>query len=427
MNQIGQAKCLGGASASEAEVRHSRTLIKGLTYVMFLVFAMTTDAVGVIIPELIREFSLSHTAAGAFHYVPMAAIGLSGILLGFLADKFGRKLTVILGLILYAWACFLFIAGSTFGFFVALLAVSGVAIGVFKTGALALIGDISSSGREHTSTMNLVEGFFGVGAIVGPALVAYLLATGVSWKYLYVVAGGICMGLVVLATCVKYPVTQGGRRSQVDLRRTLAMTRNRYALGFSLAAALYVGTEAAIYVWMPTYLLGYDGSAVWLASYSLTVFFVLRAGGRFLGGWVLKHCRWTAVMLWFSAAIFLCYLGSMILGVDAAVYLLPLSGLFMSMMYPTINSKGISCFPKAQHGTVAGVILFFTALAAAAGPLLMGVFSDLMGGDARYGFYLATVFAGLLCLGMLYNHLRNPTRQLLEALEASEYSGRLSE
>jgi len=53
-------------------------------------------------------------------------------------------------------------------------------------------------------------------------------------------------------------------------------------------------------------------------------------------------------------------LGAMFGGPDATVYLLALSGLFMSVIYPTLNSKGISCFPKAEHGAIAGVILFFT-------------------------------------------------------------------
>ena len=48
----------------------------------------------------------------------------------------------------------------------------------------------------------------------------------------------------------------------------------------------------------------------------------------------------------------------------------------MSIMYPTLNSKGISCFPKSQHGAAAGVILFFTAAAAALGPLAMAAVSD---------------------------------------------------
>ena len=70
-----------------------------------------------------------------------------------------------------------------------LLGLSGLAIGVFKTGALALIGDISTSTAQHTSIMNTAEGFFGVGAIIGPAILARLLAAGLSWTWLYVIAG----------------------------------------------------------------------------------------------------------------------------------------------------------------------------------------------------------------------------------------------
>ncbi len=402
------------------EQRHLTT-IRWLTYMMFLMFAMTTDAVGVIIPEIIRDFDLSLTQAGAFHYAPMAAIAISGILFGFLADKLGRKQTIVIGLCLFAIASYLFAVGNTFEFFVALLALSGCAIGIFKTGALALIGDISRSTKEHTGTMNTVEGFFGVGAILGPAIVAYLLTIGVSWKYLYIFAGVVCSLLLLTALLVRYPHTQKASAEPIDLKRTLKMMRDPHALGFSLAIALYVATEVAIYVWMPTFLASYSGSVTWLATYALTIFFILRAGGRFLGAWVLSHFSWTSVMVVFSGVIFLCFLGSIVLGVRAAVFLLPLSGLFMSMIYPTLNSKGISCYHKNEHGTVAGVILFFTALSAALGPLLMGAVGDLFG-DVKYGFYLATGFAGLLFIGMIYNWLHNPAENALNLAETSEYT-----
>jgi MFS transporter, DHA1 family, quinolone resistance protein len=66
---------------------------------MFFTFAMTTDAVGSIIPTLLDEFSLSLRAASAFHYVPMIAIAVGAIALGFLADRIGRKATIVLGLV----------------------------------------------------------------------------------------------------------------------------------------------------------------------------------------------------------------------------------------------------------------------------------------------------------------------------------------
>src|ERR1700691_1125269 len=156
--------------------RQNITLIRWLTFLMFMMFAMTTDSVGIIIPQIVKEFRLSLTAAGSFHYATMTAIALAAILLGFLADRIGRKPTIVLGLVIFSVNSYLFIIGNSFAYFLCLLVVSGAAIGIFKTGALALIGDISSSTTQHTATMNMVEGFFGVGAIIGPAIVTSLIA-----------------------------------------------------------------------------------------------------------------------------------------------------------------------------------------------------------------------------------------------------------
>jgi FHS family L-fucose permease-like MFS transporter len=403
-----------------ATPKHNLTAIKWLTYLMFMMFAMTTDSVGTIIPEVIKEFHLSMVAGGAFHYAPMVAIAVAAIFLGYLADKLGRKKTIILGLVLFALNSYLFAVGNSFPFFLVLLVISGAAIGIFKTGALALVGDISRSTSEHTTTMNTVEGFFGVGAIIGPAIVARLLSSGFSWKWLYVIAGTICVLLILTALMVKYPKTVKTMEEPIDFKRTLRMMKNPYALGFSLGIFLYVAAECAVYVWMPTLLTGYSGSFAFMATYALSAFFILRAIGRFLGAWVLAHFNWTSVMALFSLAILICFAGAIAGGLSFAVWLMPLSGLFMSMIYPTLNSKGISCFPKTEHGAVAGVILFFTCAAAALGPLAMGAVSDALG-HPKYGFVLATVFAALLFAGMLLNWIYNPAKDRLVKLDSSEY------
>jgi len=395
------------------------SLIKWLTYFMFMMFAMTTDSVGVIIPEVIKEFRLSMTVGGAFHYAAMLGIAVAGFFLGYLADKLGRKNSIILGLVLFALNSYLFAVGHAFSFFIVLLFVSGAAIGIFKTGALALIGDITGSTTEHTTTMNTVEGFFAIGAIIGPAIVARLLSMGTSWKWLYVIAGTICVVLIVIASLVQYPSTTTTAES-VDLKRTLRMMKNPYALGFSGAIFLYVAVESAVYVWMPTLLGGYHGSFLWMATYAISIFFILRAAGRFLGSWLLSHLNWAAVVTLFSLAILACFIGSMAAGIRVAVFLLPISGLFMSVLYPTINSKGISCFPKPEHGAVSGVILFFTCLSAVLAPFAMGAISDSLG-SPKYGFILATGFAGLLFFSLLLNWILDPTREILNQFDSTQY------
>jgi fucose permease len=103
------------------------------------------------------------------------------------------------------------------------------------------------------------------------------------------------------------------------------------------------------------------------------------------------------------------------------VYSLPLSGLFMSVMYPTINSKGISCVPKSEHGAAAGVILFYTCLSAVLAPLAMGAISDAMGSPV-YGFMLATGFAALLFGALLLNSIFNPAGDIFLRADDSDYS-----
>jgi FHS family L-fucose permease-like MFS transporter len=396
-------------------------IIKWLTFLMFMMFAMTTDSVGAIIPEIQKGFGVNMTVAGLMHYIPMICIALAGVFLGFLADRLGRKATIIIGLALYAVNSYLYIVANTYGFILSLMAIGGLAIGVFKTGALALIGDISTSTKQHTSIMNALEGFFAVGAIIGPFIVANFLSKGIKWQYLYVVAGSLCVLLIIMATIAKYPKTKKTTEDPINLAGTLSMLKDPYAIGFSIGAFMYVAVECAVYVWMPTLIAKYEGNLILIATYALTIFFILRAGGRFLGAWLMSYFNWSVVLTIVSFLILLCFLGSVFGGLGMAVILLPLSGLFMSVIYPTLNSKGISCFPKAKHGSIAGIILFFTAAGAALGPLAMGGISDIFGGDAKYGFILATVFAALLCAGAIVNLIFNPTKNRLQQLDQTEY------
>lgn len=404
-------------------VRQAR-LLRVLTYLMFMTFAMTTDSVGVIIPQVIKRFSLGMTAGGSFQYATMSGISLAALGLGFLADRLGRKATIVIGLLVYGISSGLFAAGHDFPFFVLLLFCGGVGIGVFKAGALALIGDLSHSTRQHAATMNTVEGFFGVGAIIGPAIVGRLLQVGADWKWLYVIAAALCTLLVMAAAMARYPSAPAGGSTAGERRgsKALSLLGDPFALAFGAALMLYVAAEAAVYVWAPTYLAGYSGAFSWFALYAVSIFFVLRVVGRFTGGWLLDRLGWRAVLAACSAAVLLCFAAAALGGRDVAAISLPLSGLFMSVLYPTINSKGISCFPRGQHGAIAGVLLFFTCVSAVFAPLAMAVVSDAMG-DPKYSLYLASLFAALLTALCIWNAVADPARARLARGDQEDYLG----
>ena len=109
---------------------------------------------------------------------------------------------------------------------------------------------------------------------------------------------------------VRYPHTERNNRDPIDLKRTLSHDEGPVRLGFSSAIFLYVAVESPVYVWTPTLLANYHGSATFLAAYAVSIFFVLRAAGRFIGSWIVARLNWTAVLTLFSLAIFACFLAA---------------------------------------------------------------------------------------------------------------------
>src|SRR5688500_9898647 len=106
--------------AAQQGIRMARLL----TCLLFFTFAMTTDAVGNIIPRVIQEYGLSNTAAATFQSATMLGIAIGALLLGFLADRIGRQRTIILGLCLYGASSLLVAFSGQYAVLVGLLAVS---------------------------------------------------------------------------------------------------------------------------------------------------------------------------------------------------------------------------------------------------------------------------------------------------------------
>jgi fucose permease len=199
------------------------------------------------------------------------------------------------------------------------------------------------------------------------------------------------------------------------------MLGDRHALFFAALLVLYVAAEAAVYVWAPTYFAGYEGPLAWIAAFVVSVFFVLRAGGRFLGAWLLARYDWSAVLAICSTAMAILFVIAVLGGRTVAVVALPATGLFMSVLYPTINSTGISCFDKNRHGSIAGFLLFFTCVGAVLAPLAMGAIGDLAGG-IEYGMGLGAVFAVLLAILCLWNRRAQPAAARLAQRNSEDYA-----
>ena len=202
--------------------------------------------------------------------------------------------------------------------------------------------------------MNAVEGFFAVGAIIGPMIVTYLLSKSVRWQWLYVIAGSLCVLLIIMASVVRYPETKKSTQEKINLSRTFSMLKDPYALGFSIGAFLYVAVECAVYVWMPTLIEQYEGRLILIATYSLSSFYTQDWAVH--GVWLLQF-NWLTILCVFCFLIF-CASGQCHRRHRCSCHTTALSGLFMSLSIPLLTER-YKLFPQVQHGSVA---VFYSSL-----------------------------------------------------------------
>jgi fucose permease len=172
--------------------------------------------------------------------------------------------------------------------------------------------------------MNTVEGSLALGRLSG-AVLAYLIRQGISWQWLYVLPGACVLSLLT-ALRVRYPDAPS-RQAKTPDGVLWTVLKNKFVLMFSLGAFLYVAVKAAIYVDADCSRAIRDRPAG--SWHSISIFFALRAMGRFLGAWMLHPSPGYRALLC-SGAILACFVASIAGRHRAAVYCLPLSGLFMS-------------------------------------------------------------------------------------------------
>jgi fucose permease len=87
-------------------------------------------------------------------------------------------------------------------------------------------------------------------------------------------------------------------------------------------------------------------------------------------------------------------------------FVFPLIGLFISPIYPAINSVILSNLPARQHGPMSGLIVIFSALGGTTGSIITGNIFQAFGGQTAFYFSLVPIGVLMVCL-FFFNRLQN--------------------
>lgn len=270
---------------------------------------------------------------------------------GMIIRKWGYKVGVITGLMLYGIGALLFIPGEqimSFYFFLACLFVIGCGLTCLETAAnpyVAVLGDDETS----ASRLNLAQSLNGLGWIVGPLVGGLFVFQGDdgnsgSVAMPYAIIGVIVLLVAMVFAKIKLPEIKD--ENHVDEEHQIAGTAV-YSLSlwhsvifvFGLIALFfYVAAQTGINSFFINYVTeGFPSissrtAALMLSFGGMGLFFV----GRLLGSWIMNYIQAEKLLL-LCALGGICCMVLVIVGFGvASLVALVLTYLFESIMFPTI-------------------------------------------------------------------------------------------
>ena len=197
----------------------------------------------------------------------------------------------------------------------------------------------------------------------------------------------------------------------------LAIAFKPLILIFIASIFLYVLIEQSFQTWFPTFyedILNTPASMAVQAGAVLAGAFMI---GRFGAGVILARIQWIYVLSVCLVIVSIIVLLALPLASTAAldktseiswlsaplvVYLMPLMGLFLAPIYPTLNSTILSALPKHMHSSMSGLIVVFSALGGTTGSIITGNVFESYDGTTAFYFSLIPITAIFVIIWLLH-------------------------
>ena len=297
------------------------------------------------------------------------AIGLiiASLSAGPIIDNKGKKLALVTGLGLIALALFGLAAVSGYDLYMAFTLLLGLGGGIIVTAANALVADINE--EKRSSTLNLLNLFFGLGGMATPFIAGNLLDNDVQ-RICYAGAAFATLTFLVHLTTTM-PPPSGERGFKMSEAGALISSPTLWLL--SLFLFLYVAAEVGVWNWLGKYLIS-TGITQSEANTILSLGFALGLLlGRVAGSRILIHVAPATVTL--ASAVLMAATTYMMLHANGNTTVVWISvfcgGLAMAPVFPTTLGMTGDAFPRAT-ATAMGIVITFGWIGLAVSSAIIG-------------------------------------------------------
>lgn len=368
---------------------------------LFFLWGFAHNLDPILIPHLKKSFTLTTVQATLIDSAVFIAYFIMAIPAGFIMKKYGYKVGIITGLLLFATGAFLFIPAANtqqYNFFLVALFVIACGLTILETAANPYA---SSLGDPETSTqrLNLSQSFNGLAAAMAPVIGARIILTkgfsdtelnamtdtarkvalaseASSVKLPYFILGTILLLIAVIFAFTHLPKIQNTDEQEAG-KHIFHAFRHRHLSWGVAAQFFYVGAQVSVFSLFILYATkSADISQVSAADYlgGCGIAFLI---GRFIGTILMKYIKPERLLAIYAAInILLCIVAITAYGM-ITVYAVIAICFFMSIMFPTIFSLGIKGLGgDTEYGSS---LIIMSIVGGAILPRFFGMISDATG------------------------------------------------
>ncbi|MEB2776789.1 MFS transporter [Algoriphagus sp. D3-2-R+10] len=311
-----------------------------IIYLAFISLGLPDALLGSAWPAMFEYLNVPVDYAGIIAMIVAAGTVISSLFSGHLIQKFGEAKVTTVSVLLTAIALMGFAYSHHF-LFLCLLAIP------LGLGAGSVDAALNNYVALHYQAkhMNWLHSFWGVGAAIGPMIMASYLAKGESWSQGYRTVAWIQISLVViliisLPLWTRKQVTdeseqEGNSKNLLTLLKTMPGLKQGLFIFFC-----YCTIEATFGLWGASFLVFEKGFAADQAARLVALYYVGITAGRMFSGFMTTYFTNRQLV----------YLGQGVIAIGLVLLFLP----YKATLLPGFLLVGLGCapiFPSLLHET----------------------------------------------------------------------------
>lgn len=376
---------------------------------VILIFAiMTSIAIienfkGLFVPFFKSDLGMNDTGIGIINGLGTWAYLIFSLVGSVLCEKLGQKKVFIVGIVVMMISLVMFkFVGSESSLYVSMF-VFNSSLALISI-AINTIVPILAVGFQAI-LMNLTHLFYGLGAFSAQLVGSRLLANNIMWRNIYLFSSIIFVVLILFIFKADMP-----RAEKAHEKKKRRFSKNEIILIvlISIAAGFYVFAELETGSWFVNYLKNNYAFSIEKSGNYIAMFFVMLTIGRLAGGFVVEkigYIKSISISMVMAAAF---YITGLVIG-EKALILVSVSGLFFSIVYPTLIVV-ISNIFKDKSASAIGMVVTCSSLVKMLLSFGFGKLNDVIGSYSAFYFIPLGLVISLIFI-TLVNKMSYLTRE----------------